>query len=71
MAAKSTNAARMTPIIGAYPKLFIPLITILPGMAALVLIPGHRAGRSGLTYNNAMPGADGPVPAGRACSGWP
>ena len=55
MSAKSTNAARMTPIIGAYPKLFIPLITILPGMAAILLIPGLGQEGSGLTYNNALP----------------
>ena len=64
MAAKSTNAARMTPIIGAYPKVFIPLITILPGMCALVLIPG--LGESGgVEYNNAIPALmDAYLPAG-------
>src|ERR1044071_3010811 len=40
MAAKDGNSARLTPIIGAYPKAFVPLITILPGMAALILPPG-------------------------------
>ncbi len=55
MSAESTTAARMTPIIGAYPKVFIPLITILPGMAAIVLIPGLGQEGSGLTYNNALP----------------
>ena len=34
MSAKDMTAARMTPIIGAFPKVFMPLITILPGMAA-------------------------------------
>jgi SSS family solute:Na+ symporter len=55
MSAKDMTAARMTPIIGAFPKVFIPLITILPGMAAIVLIPGLGQEGSGLTYNNAMP----------------
>jgi len=66
MAAKSTNAARMTPIIGAYPKLFIPLITILPGMAAVVLIPTlGETGADGVEYNNAIPALmDQYLPAG-------
>ncbi|MFL6063928.1 MAG: sodium:solute symporter family transporter, partial [Friedmanniella sp.] len=55
MSAKDMTAARMTPIIGAFPKVFIPLITILPGMAAIVLIPGLGQEGSGLTYNNAVP----------------
>ena len=38
MAADSISAARKTPIIGAYPKMFIPFITILPGMIAAVLV---------------------------------
>jgi SSS family solute:Na+ symporter len=55
MSAKSMNAARMTPIIGAFPKVFIPLVTILPGMAAVLLIPGLGQEGSELTYNNALP----------------
>lgn len=38
MAADSISAARKTPIIGAFPKMFIPFITILPGMIAAVLV---------------------------------
>lgn len=55
MSAKDTTSARMTPIIGAFPKVFIPLVTILPGMAAVVLIPGLGQEGSGLTYNDALP----------------
>jgi SSS family solute:Na+ symporter len=55
MAAKDSNSARLTPIIGAYPKSFIPLITILPGMAALVLLPGIGTAGSGLEYNDVIP----------------
>jgi SSS family solute:Na+ symporter len=54
MSAKDDNAARMTPIIGAFPKLVIPLIVILPGMAAVTLIPNLGA-EDGLTYNQALP----------------
>lgn len=34
MAADSLSAARKTPIIGAFPKMFIPFIVIIPGMIA-------------------------------------
>jgi SSS family solute:Na+ symporter len=54
MAAKDDNAARMTPIIAAYPKALIPLVTVLPGMAAVILIPNLGA-EDGVTYNNAIP----------------
>jgi solute:Na+ symporter, SSS family len=55
MAAKNGNAARMTPIIGAYPKALVPLITVLPGMAAVILLPGLGT-EGGLEYNQALPG---------------
>ncbi|MBZ5737868.1 sodium:solute symporter family protein [Nocardioides mangrovi] len=38
MATDSISSARKTPIIGAYPKMFVPFITILPGMIAAVLV---------------------------------
>ena len=38
MASDSISSARKTPIIGAFPKMFIPFITILPGMIAAVLV---------------------------------
>jgi SSS family solute:Na+ symporter len=55
MAAKDMRAGRLTPIIGAYPKAFVPLITVLPGMAALVLLPGIGTEGSDLQYNDAIP----------------
>ncbi|MGY1697376.1 MULTISPECIES: sodium:solute symporter family protein [unclassified Geodermatophilus] len=39
MATKSMSAARSTPIIGAYPKMFIPFIVVIPGMIATLLVP--------------------------------
>ena len=36
MATDSISSARKTPIIGAYPKMFVPFITIIPGMIAAV-----------------------------------
>ena len=54
MSAKDDNSARLTPIIGAYPKALIPLGIVIPGMAAVLLIPG--LGESGgLPYNDAIP----------------
>ena len=65
MASDSISAARRTPIIGAFPKMFVPFITILPGMIAAVLVaeiakvksggsvPGGSSG-AGVTYNDAL-----------------
>jgi solute:Na+ symporter, SSS family len=65
MAAKSMSAARRTPIIGAFPKMLIPFIVIIPGMIAGVavtelsgankeaLLAGDEA-PSGATFNNAL-----------------
>ena len=36
MSAKDQNAARMTPIVAAYPKALIPFVVVLPGMAAVL-----------------------------------
>jgi solute:Na+ symporter, SSS family len=38
MSAESRVAARNTPLIGAIPKMFIPFLIIVPGIAALVLM---------------------------------
>jgi len=65
MASESITAARKTPIIGAFPKMFVPFFTILPGMLAAVLVseiaqvkrgvavPGGASG-TGVEYNDAM-----------------
>jgi SSS family solute:Na+ symporter len=37
MAAKSMSDARLTPIVGAFPKMFLPFIVIVPGIAAVAL----------------------------------
>lgn len=38
MASDSLSSARKAPIIGSFPKMFVPFITILPGMIAAVLV---------------------------------
>jgi len=59
MASKSMSAARRAPIIGSFPKMFIPFIVIIPGIIASVLSPqimalkaGHLA--TGVQYNDAI-----------------
>ena len=56
MASKSMNASRRTPIIGAFPKMFVPFIVIIPGMIAAVIVPELRQGKADGTadYNNAL-----------------
>ena len=54
LSANSLNAARRTPIIGALPKLFLPLFTVVPGMIALAIIP-HLGQAGGPSFNQAIP----------------
>ena len=65
MASDSISSARKTPVIGSFPKMFVPFITILPGMMAAVLVteiadlkageapPGGASGE-GVAYNDAL-----------------
>jgi SSS family solute:Na+ symporter len=55
LSAKNMNAARRTPIIGAFPKLLIPAITVIPGLIAIVTVKGLGAESGDLVYNNAIP----------------
>src|SRR3954462_2901352 len=59
MATKSMSAARSAPIIGSFPKMFIPFLVIVPGMIAAVLVTEVaelKAGGNppGVTYNNSI-----------------
>jgi SSS family solute:Na+ symporter len=57
MASDSISAAQRSPIIGAFPKMFIPFIVILPGMIAAVLvneIASPKASGGEPDYNNAL-----------------
>jgi SSS family solute:Na+ symporter len=56
MAAESTTAARNTPLIGAIPKMFIPFLIIVPGIAALVLMNNPNTGFS--IMENGQPNYD-------------
>ena len=52
MVSKDMNSARRAPIIGTFPKMFIPFIIIIPGMAAAGL--GAFSGAGDHDYNNAL-----------------
>ncbi len=60
MASDSLSSARRAPIIGAFPKMFIPFIVIIPGMAAAIIIPelanlkSGQGDTGGATYNDAI-----------------
>jgi SSS family solute:Na+ symporter len=53
LSAKDLSAAQRTPLIGAFPKIFIPALTVIPGLLAIVLIP--KLGTTGGDYNTAIP----------------
>jgi solute:Na+ symporter, SSS family len=55
LSAKNLSAARRTPLIGAYPKIFIPALTIIPGLVALVTVKGLGGSDPALQYNAAIP----------------
>jgi len=58
MASNSMSAARRTPIIGAFPKMFIPFIVVLPGMFAAILVSEvadfKATGEGDVDYNDAL-----------------
>ncbi|MGH1562446.1 sodium:solute symporter family protein [Mumia sp. DW29H23] len=59
MASKSMSAARSAPIIGTFPKMFVPFIVVVPGMICAVLVPemiALKAGEpdAGVDYNDAI-----------------
>ncbi|SNR93797.1 solute:Na+ symporter, SSS family [Geodermatophilus saharensis] len=58
MATKSMSAARSTPIIGAFPKMFVPFIVVIPGIIATVLVPevveARASSATDFDYNNSI-----------------
>ncbi len=56
--AKNMSAARRTPLIGAFPKLFIPFIVVIPGLIGAAVLGNQLSGTAGagkLTYNDVIP----------------
>src|SRR3954449_11624716 len=54
MASSSISAAQRAPIIGSFPKMFIPFIVIFPGMMAAVLVSELGPKAENPNYNDAM-----------------
>jgi len=58
MATHSISAARSTPIIGSFPKMFVPFVVVIPGLIATVLVPevvdAKSSGSKGFDYNNSI-----------------
>ena len=58
MASNSMSAARRTPIIGAFPKMFVPFIVVIPGMLSAVLVTEiadfKATGEGDVDYNDAL-----------------
>jgi SSS family solute:Na+ symporter len=55
LSARNMSAARRTPLIGAYPKIFLPAIIILPGLIAVLTVKGLGGTSVNLQYNTAIP----------------
>ncbi|MCH0569463.1 sodium:solute symporter family protein [Streptomyces sp. MUM 136J] len=55
LSAKNLSAARRTPLIAAYPKIFIVFLVMIPGLVAAALVPDIGTAGSGLQYNHAIP----------------
>jgi SSS family solute:Na+ symporter len=55
LSARNMSASRRTPLIGAFPKIFLPAIIILPGLIAVVTVKGLGGSSLGLQYNTAIP----------------
>ncbi len=54
MASSSISAAQRAPIIGSFPKMFIPFIVILPGMIASVIVTEVGPKAKSPDYNNSI-----------------
>ncbi|MFD9560578.1 sodium:solute symporter family protein [Streptomyces sp. NPDC059994] len=55
LSAKNLSAAQRTPLIAAFPKMFIVFLVMIPGLVAAALVPNIGTPASGLTYNDAIP----------------
>jgi SSS family solute:Na+ symporter len=58
MATHSISAARATPVIGSFPKMFVPFMVVIPGIIATVLVPevvkAKSSGDKNFDYNNSI-----------------
>ncbi|HWB95345.1 MAG TPA: sodium/solute symporter [Bryobacteraceae bacterium] len=49
LAAKDLDAAQKTPLIATFPKMFFPILTVVPGLIALLVIPHQIQGNFNMT----------------------
>ncbi len=56
LASKNINSARMTPIIASFPKMLVPIIVVIPGLIALLVLPefSQTAAGQAPAYNEAL-----------------
>ncbi|OIV38877.1 Na+/galactose cotransporter [Mangrovactinospora gilvigrisea] len=55
LSAKNLSAAQRTPLIAAFPKMFIVFLVMIPGLVAAVVIPKIGTPGSSIGYNDAIP----------------
>jgi SSS family solute:Na+ symporter len=55
LASKNINSARMTPIIASFPKMLVPVIVVIPGLVALLVLPEFsQSALPSTEYNSAL-----------------
>lgn len=56
LASRNIHSSRMTPIIASFPKMLVPLIVVVPGLVALLVLPEFSGQAAGATpeYNRAL-----------------
>jgi SSS family solute:Na+ symporter len=56
LASENMRSARLTPIIAAFPKMFVPIIVVIPGLIAVALLPElNKNATEPFEYNKALP----------------
>ncbi|MGI5455483.1 sodium:solute symporter family protein [Streptomyces sp. CA-249302] len=55
LSAKNLSAGQRTPLIAAYPKIFIVFLVMIPGLVAAAVVPGFGTPESDYQYNDAIP----------------
>jgi len=55
LAAENLPAAQRTPLIAAFPKVLFPILTVLPGLLAILMVKGIGSNNTNLSPNMAMP----------------
>lgn len=55
LSAKNLSASQRTPLIAAYPKVFIVFLVMIPGLVVAAIVPHFGTPASGYQYNDAIP----------------